>query len=156
MIDESWYRRPAGMPEHVAAGGVVVRVDNRRLYVALVGEDEFSTYILPKGHVEEGENLEEAARREIAEESGLRDLRPLAELGVRERMDFAKKGWKKTHYFLFLTGQTVGVPSDSKHRYRLAWFPLDEPLPLLWPEQKELIEANRERIEELVARATTG
>jgi len=154
MIDQSWYDRPVGMPEHVAAGGVVIRREGERLYFAVVGEGELSGYILPKGHVEPGEEIETAARREIEEEAGLSDLRLLGELGVRERMDFRKSSWKKTHYFLYLTEQAGGRPTDPNHDYRLHWLALDGSLPLLWPDQRELIETNRDKINELVTQAS--
>ena len=89
------------------------------LYFAVVGEGDLSGYVLPKGHVEPGEEIETAARREIEEEAGLSDLRLLGELGVRERMDFRKTGWKKTHYFLYLTEQADGRPTDPNHDYAL-------------------------------------
>jgi len=151
VIDESWYTRPPATPEHTSAGGVIVRRQGSRVYVALVREGEFSDYILPKGHVEAGENLEEAARREIGEESGLTDLVLVGELGVRERLDFLKRAWKKTHYYLFTTGQTEGTPTDRAHDYRLEWFPLDALPPMFWPEQKELIETNRAQIQRALA-----
>ena len=151
MIDESWYRRPAGMPEHLAAGGAVVRKEGDRVLVAVVSEDGLSDYILPKGHVEAGESLEQAARREIEEEAGLRDLRLLGELGVCERMNFPRTGWKKTHYFIFTTDQVEGRPTDANHAYATTWVPLDELGSLFWPEQRELLEENRERIRALLA-----
>lgn len=151
MIDETWYIRPSATPEHISAGGVIARRQADRVYVALVREGEFSDYILPKGHVEAGENLEEAARREIGEESGLTDLVLIGELGVRERLDFRKRAWKKTHYYLFTTRQTEGTPTDREHNYHLEWFPLDALPPMFWPEQKELIETNRVQIKRALA-----
>jgi 8-oxo-dGTP pyrophosphatase MutT (NUDIX family) len=146
MIDDSWYQRPPGLPEHESAGGVIVRQAGGRLFIALVGEDQLSGYVLPKGHVEPGESAEIAARREIEEEAGISDLRLLAELGVRERQDFRKSSWKKTYYYLYATDQVEGRPTDPHHSYHLHWHPLDEPLPLFWPEQKELVESNRDVI----------
>ncbi len=147
MIDESWYRRPAGVAEHSSAGGVVVRWALGRLHVALVREGRWPTYVLPKGHVGPGEFLARAARREVAEESGLTELTLLGALAVRERLDFEKRSWKKTHYFLFLTGQERGSPTDSVHHpHEVEWFPLDALPSMFWPEQRELLETNRERI----------
>ena len=154
MVDESWYQRPAGMAEHLSAGGVIVRRQGDALYFAVVGEGEMQGYVLPKGHVERGEEIETAARREIEEEAGLSDLRLLAELGVCERMDFRKTGWKKTHYFLYLTEQAEGRPTDPNHAYVLTWLPLDGPLNLFWPDQRELIESNRQKIKELAEQAS--
>ena len=61
------------MSEEVqAAGGVLVR-DGR---VALVHRPRYEDWSLPKGKLDSGESFEEAALREVEEETGLR-----AELG---------------------------------------------------------------------------
>lgn len=146
MIDASWYRRPPGVFEHTSAGGVIVRLIGGRVYVALVQEGERPLYALPKGHVEEEEDLVEAARREIAEESGLVALRLLDDLGVRQRLDYRKSSWKKTHYFLFLTDQDEGAESKVADWPTLSWFPIERLPPMFWPEQRELIVSNRDRI----------
>jgi len=146
MIDESWYQRPPNVSEHSAAGGIVARAENGRIYIALVGEKGLSKFVLPKGHVEAGESLEQAAVREIEEEAGFSQLMLLAPLGIRERLDFSKRTWKKTHYFLFTTKQIDGVPTDRKHHYQVKWFPLDAIPELFWPEQTQLIKENRDLI----------
>lgn len=120
------------------------------IYVALVREVGLSHAVLPKGGLEAGENLEMAARREIEEEAGLTDLKLIGELGLRERLDYEKKWWLKSHYFLFVTNQREGTPTDAEHHYGLEWCPIDALLPLFWPEQKELIETNRDKVVELV------
>nr|WP_272907974.1 deoxyribose-phosphate aldolase [Alicyclobacillus tolerans] len=62
-----------------AAGGLVVRtVKNQR--EALLIDDAYGHVALPKGHVEPGESWEEAAIREIEEETGI-EARILAPLG---------------------------------------------------------------------------
>ena len=52
-----------------AAGGVVVRDDGR---VALVHRPRYDDWTLPKGKLDAGETFEEAALREVEEETGLR------------------------------------------------------------------------------------
>ncbi|NET05552.1 MAG: NUDIX domain-containing protein [Symploca sp. SIO2B6] len=150
MIDESWYQKPLAVPEETSAGGVVARLENKQIYIALVRENRGVEYVLPKGHLEANESLEQAAHREIEEEAGLANLQLIAALGVRERLNFSKRRWKKTHYFLFTTNQIEGSPTDPYIEYELHWFPLEQ-LPLLfWPEQQELIETNCTLIVELV------
>ena len=146
MIDESWYVRPCSIPNRISAGGVVTRVENGDIYVALVREVELPDYLLPKGGVEVGETLEIAARREIAEEAGLTELELIHKLGVRERLTYEKKFWNKTHYFLFRTYQIAGMPTDTERPYVLAWFQINHLPAMFWPEQKGLIESNRARI----------
>jgi len=149
-IDATWYKRPPGVPAHLSAGGIVTRLEEGRVYIALIGEKGLTKFVLPKGHVEKGESLEEAARREIAEEAGLSQLKRRAKLGVKERLDFKKKAWKKTHYYLFTTKQIIGKPTDKNHRYNTKWFPLEEFPELFWPEQTALIEEYRQQIKNLV------
>ncbi|MDW8366465.1 MAG: NUDIX domain-containing protein [Abditibacteriales bacterium] len=152
MIDDTWYHRPPDVPDRTSAGGVVVRRQDGRVYVALVQEGDLPAYVLPKGGIEKGEDLEETARREIAEEAGLSNLTLVAKLGTRERLSYDRQEWITAHYFLFVTDQVDGTPTDRETAYRLHWFPLDDLPPMCWREQRELIETNRERIVELVER----
>ncbi|NUM76784.1 NUDIX domain-containing protein [candidate division KSB1 bacterium] len=145
-IDRTWYQRPPHVPEHDSAGGVVVRIEDNCIYFACIGEPGLSGYVLPKGRVDPGETLEQAARREIAEEAGLTRLTLLDFLGTRERLDYDKRAWKKIHYFLFLTDQSNGRPTDPQHESEVKWFFLDELPEMFWPEQRQLMEENRERM----------
>jgi len=145
-IDESWYKKPSGYPEHISAGGVVIRLENDEVYVALTREDDFDEYVLPKGHIEEGESLIEAARREIHEETGIKQLKLIDKLGVRERLNFKKTSWKKTHYYLFYTEQINAKSTDPKHKQGIDWFSIDKLPSIFWCEQKELIQTNRDKI----------
>ena len=150
MIDESWYKRPPGVSDRTSAGGIVARIEDGRIYVALVGELGLTERVLPKGGVEPGESLEEAACREIEEEAGLSSLELIEELGVRERLSYDKICWITTYYFLFVTEQVEGTPTDVEHHYELAWHPIGALPALFWPEQRELIETNRDEIVGLI------
>lgn len=145
-IDDSWYHRPPNLLEEVSAGGIVVRRENRQIFVALIREKGSSHYVLPKGRLEPGESIQAAAHREIAEEAGLTDLHLIDELGMRERLSFSKRRWKKVYYFLFRTNQIHANPQHLEAGNVLAWFPLNQIPQLYWPEQKALIDFNRHRI----------
>ena len=151
-IDESWYVKPEGVPERISAGGIVARVCDGCSYIALTREKGLSGYVIPKGGVEPGETLIGAARREIWEEAGLFNVKLVEKLGVRERLDIHKERWIIAHYFLFVTDEDFQEPTDRENHYASGWFPLDEPPDLFWPEQRELIETNRERIHSLLER----
>lgn len=74
--------------------------------IALVRNRKETLWFFPKGHVEPGETDEDAARREIHEETGLTDLELIDDLGsyVRPRIlpdDTYGTELKGIHMFLF-------------------------------------------------------
>ena len=56
-------------------------------------------YVIPGGHVEYGEKLEDALRREILEETGLR-ISSIKLLGIKEC--FYSNGYYKDRHFIFM------------------------------------------------------
>lgn len=153
LIDDTWYIRPKGIRQSTSAGGIVVRLSGGRSWVALVKEGDLPDYILPKGRLEPGETPLQAARREIAEEAGLTDLELVAELGARQRLNYARNRWITVHYFLFLTAQEEGRPTDLQHGYRCEWFPIDRLPSMFWPEQRQLLEDTLPRLRAMAAAA---
>src|SRR5215212_8603322 len=97
-----------------SAGGVVV---NRRGQVLVVSQHSTS-WSLPKGRVEEGEDLLTAARREIYEEAGITQLELLKDLGSYTRYRLSAAGsesrseLKTIHLFLFKTDEDELKPVD--------------------------------------------
>lgn len=97
-----------------SAGGVVLNGEGLVLLVSQHG----TSWSLPKGHVEAGEELLDAARREIHEESGVSDLELVRPLGSYSRhrlgRDGAEEGseLKTIHLFLFRTSQQELSPLD--------------------------------------------
>ena len=153
IIDHTWYTRSDDAPLAVSAGGVIVRVEQDRVLVALAQQRAVPGYVLPKGNIDPGESLEQAARREIAEETGFTNLTLLDDLGIRERYNRAKTRWKRTRYFLFLTQQIDATPLESDRHGPPAWFPLDALPSIAWPEQLKLIESRRDDIARLATQA---
>lgn len=59
---------PESKPTH--GGGVLVKkIDNKNL-VLIVGSKKTGEWVLPKGHIDAGENADETAVREVLEETG--------------------------------------------------------------------------------------
>jgi 8-oxo-dGTP diphosphatase len=80
-------------PEILAAGGVVWRRgDDGRLEFAVVYRPKYDDWTLPKGKLDPGETFEEAALREVEEETGLRCRlgRRLEDTHYRDRHDRPK------------------------------------------------------------------
>jgi ADP-ribose pyrophosphatase YjhB (NUDIX family) len=100
-----------------SAGGVVLDGAGRVLVVSQHG----TSWSLPKGHVEEGEELLAAARREIYEESGVSELELVRGLGSYRRHRIGRDGGedeselKTIHMFLFRTWETELKPADPEN-----------------------------------------
>jgi 8-oxo-dGTP diphosphatase len=117
----------------ISAGGVVV---NRRGQVLVVSQ-RGRAWSLPKGHVDPGETLLEAAVREIHEETGVADVSLLHYLGCYERCRIGKHGgedpseWKELHFFLFRSGQVTLAPLHVFDHPEARWLPLAKAAALL-------------------------
>ena len=112
----------------VSAGGVVFEPEGK---VLVVSQQFGSSWSLPKGGIEENENTLEAAKREIAEESGVMDLEYVKELGSYERYKISKDGGedrsqlKKIYMFLFRTKQNELKPTDPANT-EARWLDTDD------------------------------
>src|SRR3954463_6244214 len=75
--------------EVLAAGGVVVRDDGR---IAVIHRPKYDDWSLPKGKLDAGESFEDAALREVEEETGLECTlgRALGETRYRDNKDRPK------------------------------------------------------------------
>ncbi len=103
------------IPESKSAGGIIFNETNDVLLVQEFGE----YWGLPRGHLEEGEDALQAARREIFEETGITDLTKIADLGSYTRSTFDQTGkpnyreLKHITVFAFTTTQTKLQPRDK-------------------------------------------
>ena len=79
------------MKKELSAGGIITKKENDQLLVLLV-EHKDKTYVFPKGHVETGETLKQAAKREIQEEVGLTDIEIGEKLGIVTRHSIKPNG----------------------------------------------------------------
>lgn len=86
-------------------------------------------WLFPKGKAEPGETPEEAARREVSEETGLTDLELLDDLGTYERHSISRNGadndqeLKTIHMFLFAAHPGAEL-SPSMEIAEARWVPL--------------------------------
>jgi len=100
------------------AGAVVINPSGKILVVIQLG----GSWSLPKGHIEKDETALETARREIYEESGIKDLEFIKKLGSYERYKIGKDGGddkselKQITIFVFKTKTTKTLPIDSHNQ----------------------------------------
>ena len=109
-----------------SAGGVVVR-SMEGIAHALVIRDPYRKWGLPKGHVEDGESPARAALREVAEETGLRDLRLGGELVTIDWFFRAagKRIHKFTTFYLMHSDEGDPVPETAEGISACEWVRLD-------------------------------
>ena len=104
------------------AGGVVTHGEQ----VLVLRSARYSDLRLPKGHIEEGESPEQAALREVGEESGYTDLEVIADLG-EQTVEFDvddQHTIRHEHYYLMRlrsTRQEARELSDLK--FTPEWMP---------------------------------
>jgi len=134
-----------------SAGGVIVKEINGKPFILLIRDHRYPDWILPKGHVEAGETIEQAALREVAEEAGLKHIEIVKLLGTYERY-VEKTGEQKTIYYFLMVptrDEEITVTEENK-KDEIAWLPLDNLPNFYLPEQRDIIRKNIDSINKQV------
>ena len=133
---------PGKRVEEVSAGGLVVdKSGELGLLIGRIDKRGRMLWSLPKGHIESGESPEEAALREVLEETGIKSSITRS-LGVIDFWFMAegKRIHKTVHHFLFAekSGKLEAQLSEVDD---VKWFPLDEiGKTLAYPDERKLIQ----------------
>ena len=128
--------------EEVSAGGLVVdKSGEQGLLIGRIDKRGRMLWSLPKGHIEAGESPEDAALREVLEETGIKSSITRS-LGVIDFWFMAegKRIHKTVHHFLFseLSGTLEPQVSEVDE---VKWFPLDDiAKTLAYPDERKLIQ----------------
>ena len=140
-------RLPHRLPEveEVSAGGVIIGVSDGVAQIAVIARRNRAgrvEWCLPKGHLEGGETPEQAAIREIEEETGIQG-RVVGSLGTIDYW-FSAEGHRVHklvhHYLLQATGGLLSVEGDpDQEAIDVAWVPLGELSELLaFPNERKI------------------
>lgn len=142
------------MADSYSGGGVVVGPTGD---IVVVNQDGLS-WSLPKGHIDAGETAEQAAVREVREESGIQKLTQIKKLGKYERYKIGKdvtkddqSDLKHITMFLFTTEQETFAPQDSRHK-EVRWVKPDNVADLLThPKDKAFFRSVQAEVTEFIA-----
>lgn len=125
-----------------SAGGLVRNSAGKFILVS----QSSTSVTIPKGHVEEGETNLEAAKREIFEETGIKDLRLIKSMGTITRIagDNPNK-IKNIEVFLFETSEKLLNPKEE--RVKAEWVSYEELLnKLTYKEDQEFFKTLTQKI----------
>lgn len=127
-----------------SSGGIVFKKDDGQIYVVLVGVERKGklAWALPKGLVEEGENPEETAMREVSEEAGVKG-KLLDKVGDVTYWYVDKEEGVRYHKIVhfYLLKFSEGSPANHDWEIKEArWFPIDEAIEVMeYPSEREMM-----------------
>ena len=112
--------------QETSAGGIVYRRDDAGPLFLLI-RDSYQNWGFPKGHVESGERAEDAALREVREETGIEQV---AIRGAIDTIDwyFRFRGrliHKVCHFYLMETSQALTLPQEAEGITACQWVGYD-------------------------------
>ncbi len=142
--------------EETSAGGLVLDRHGDQPRAALIARRDRQGHLvwsLPKGHIEKGETAEDAAVREVFEETGIRGV-IVASLGTIDFWFMAdnQRIHKTVHHFL-LDACGGALSDEDAEVVEVAWVPLDEVADRLrYADERRLLE----RVHEALAGAGPG
>ena len=121
------------MPIEKSAGAVIFRRENSKIFYLLLHypgashRAEKDYWDFPKGHIERGEKIEETVKREVFEETGLKDIEILP--GFKETINYFFKfeGKNILKFVTFFLAQTK--EKDVKISFEhigYEWLPYEE------------------------------
>jgi 8-oxo-dGTP pyrophosphatase MutT (NUDIX family) len=106
------------------AGGIVIGDAGT---IAMIKSKNSQSWLFPKGHIEDGETDEEAAVREIAEETGLTNLEYIDDLGEFDRpVDPAGMFEAKTVHMFLYAAQPHAELAPTLEIEEARWIPFRE------------------------------
>ena len=137
--------------DETSAGGLVIDVQEGRAVTAVIARRNRGgrlEWCLPKGHLEGAETAEEAAVREIAEETGIsgRVLRHLATIDYWFAGDDHRVHKVVHHFLLEAIGGDLTTENDPDHEAEeVEWVSLDDVARrLAYPNERRIVAAARE------------
>lgn len=104
------------MTKHVSAGGVLVNLQTNKIY--LIHKTVRNEWLLPKGHLEQGETPVQAALREIKEETGYSNIKEISEDDFIQKSEYVFKGEDGKDEFKEVFFYLVELADEDFHETR--------------------------------------
>lgn len=137
-----------------SAGGVIVSVRDGHAYVAVIARRNRGgrlEWCLPKGHLEGVETAQQAAVREVSEETGIhgRVLRHLATIDYWFSGNDRRVHKVVHHYLLEALSGTLTVENDpDQEAEKVEWVRIDKlPSRLAYPNERRIVGMARKLLE---------
>jgi len=138
---------------NLSAGGVIYQIKDGRVMICLIKTLPKGHWQLPKGLVDKNESLEEAALREVREETGLDGISE----GKIDKIDYwfwLKEGDKKVRHhkivYFYLIKYISGFTKDHDQEVAEAcWFLFDKALDMIsFKSEREIIQKAEKMLKE--------
>ncbi len=133
-----------------SAGGIIIKRENNSVKVLVTQHSGHHGWDFPKGHLETGETSEQAALREVEEETGIR-AKILEKVGQTQYFYFedGEKVFKTVTFFL-MEYISEGKATTEFEVSDQVWLPVDEVMEkLTFKDTKELWKKAGEKIGKL-------
>ena len=123
--------------------GIVTYINNEQIYVALL-KDKDNNWVLPKGHLKEGESLVETAIREVLEETNikLKTENLVDKIGDFTYFSNLENSDKNIKAYLFkISKYQKIVPLEKENFIKGHWLALEDAInKVTYQEQKEVLQ----------------
>ncbi|MCP3678058.1 MAG: NUDIX hydrolase [Deltaproteobacteria bacterium] len=140
--------------QQLSSGGVIFRHGRKGIEVALIAVKRGEVWELPKGLVEEGENIARTAHREVREETGL-DGRIIRKIGSIHYFFCQKEEGESTRvlkvvYFFLMEYRDGDVANHDDEVDDCRWFPMGEAVERVeYENERDILLKAQEMVEEL-------
>jgi 8-oxo-dGTP pyrophosphatase MutT (NUDIX family) len=122
--------RPASLQKQTSAGGVIFKKNENSVQIILISVKNGQSWGLPKGIVNKGETTEDAALREVSEETGLtgRIIDKLGDINYWYYIKEENIKCRKTVYFYLMEYVSGDTADHDMEVDKAEWFSLETAL----------------------------
>lgn len=110
-------------PDHLTTSAIVV--DENRENILLIYHKKYDSWSWIGGHVERGETFIESSSRELCEETGLCNKKPVSDLPISCEKLYAIDHYHYNMTYLYICDPEEKLVLNTDETDGVRWFPLD-------------------------------